>query len=1250
MKKIIYLLLVLFPVMAIGQTATENYIKTTSYKVPSKTAIPNPTISQAAQSVTYFDGLGRPVQQIANQQSATGKDIITHIKYDSFGRQIEEYLPFKASTNNMAFDPAAETNTLSYYGTPNPLVNGNPLLEATSNPFSRKELEASPLNRILKQAAPGNDWKSGLGHEIKIDYQTNVAGEVKLFTANTLWDPLQGLYTISLSNQGSYAANELYKTVTYDENTAISPVETDGATIEFKNKEGQLVLKRTYGTVAAGTVNEKHDTYYVYDDYGNLTYVIPPKATDLINAITTVQADVISTVKLLPSDLPLHLTASNSIRLLNGFRAQTGSTFSAVIDQNQGILDNLCYQYKYDHRNRVVEKKLPGKQWEFIVYDKLDRVVATGPALSPFTDLTTTGWLITKYDVFNRPVYTGWMTSTAATTVGRTALQTAQNNPTTTLLSESKQTSGTIDGIATYYSNTVVPTAFKLLSVSYYDNYTFPSTPVITIPATVESQTCLTTNQVKGLTTASWLRVPTTSTATLGETSATFYDAKARPIRQYMTNFLGGNTSTDSSLDPFSGQLKYSITKHQRLTTDAVLTTKDAFTYSAQDRLLKQTHQINTGTVETIGDNTYDELGQLIAKKVGNGVQNINYTYNIRGWLTGINDITSLAKSGDPKDLFAFKINYNTTVAAISGVKLLYNGNIAETQWATNSDNGMLRTYGYKYDNLNRLREGVYKKATTISNAYNESLQYDKNGNITKLKRYGSTNDSAQILIDDLTYLHKDSDKSNQLMKVTDLIANNASFLNEFKDSASNTADDYSYDANGNMTSDNNKNITAIAYNHLNLPTKITFGTTGNIVYLYNAAGQKVQKTVTEIGKPLTATEYLGGYQYEKIENPENTVVTLKFFPTAEGYVEPAGSSYKYVYQYKDHLGNIRLSYRNNGTTASPTLQIAEESNYYPFGLKHAGYNTAKVGVENKYKYQGQERQDELSLNWDSFKYRNYDYAIGRFMCIDPLAEKYSYQSPYNFAENKVISHRELEGLEGVWFQAVMNADKAANPNGVSAHVMGISQGLVNSAKGLINAVAHPVETAKGIANMAVAGAVGNNPVSMLRVDNAIGTNSFGTSTAVSKSIDKGVSNLVSGNGQQRGEVIGEIAGAVIGAKGMGAATKALSTAGKTTSLFRAVSTAELTDIASNGLRTTSGGYETSKLFATSAQDAAQFGKLNYGFDGIPNTIIEAKVPTSVMGTVTNFTADGMSAVAVPAEQLQNIKKVIPSNSSPIGN
>ena len=96
--------------------------------------------------------------------------------------------------------------------------------------------------------------------------------------------------------------------------------------------------------------------------------------------------------------------------------------------------------------------------------------------------------------------------------------------------------------------------------------------------------------------------------------------------------------------------------------------------------------------------------------------------------------------------------------------------------------------------------------------------------------------------------------------------------------------------------------------------------------------------------------------------------------------------------------------------------EIIEESNYYPFGLKHKGYNnvTSSNGnsVAQKRGYQDQMLDDDLGLNWNTFKYRNYDASLARFHNIDPLAEEYSYQSPYNFAENRVIDGIELEGLE----------------------------------------------------------------------------------------------------------------------------------------------------------------------------------------------------------------------------------------------
>ncbi len=245
--------------------------------------------------------------------------------------------------------------------------------------------------------------------------------------------------------------------------------------------------------------------------------------------------------------------------------------------------------------------------------------------------------------------------------------------------------------------------------------------------------------------------------------------------------------------------------------------------------------------------------------------------------------------------------------------------------------------------------------------------------------------------------------------------------LNGFRDNVNNGNPDFGYDAYGNMTSDANKRIEDIDYNHLNLPTVINFQNNGGrIRYTYDALGVKVRKEVDEVNG-TTTTDYLDGFQYKN--------EALVFFPTVEGYVEFATpTKFFYVYNYTDHLGNVRMSYTDNGVAVP---KILEENHYYPFGLKHENYASERFERvketngelfviqpterrEWQYKYQGQELQDELNLNWDSFKWRNYDFAIGRFMSVDPLAEKYVYNSTYAFAENRVVDGRELEGLEWV--------------------------------------------------------------------------------------------------------------------------------------------------------------------------------------------------------------------------------------------
>lgn len=192
----------------------------------------------------------------------------------------------------------------------------------------------------------------------------------------------------------------------------------------------------------------------------------------------------------------------------------------------------------------------------------------------------------------------------------------------------------------------------------------------------------------------------------------------------------------------------------------------------------------------------------------------------------------------------------------------------------------------------------------------------------------------------------------------------------------------------------------------------ITEGQAKDLILKY--ALKNGDKTISahEIQKEVLPklTQYDGPFIYEGTFADD---ATLKFINHSEGYIQPDNQrDFDYVYQYKDHLGNIRLSYsdtNNDGTV--DVSEIIEENNYYPFGLEHKGYNNVINGTENKYQtYQGQELEEELGKNTLAFQWRDYDPAIARFNKIDRFSEKYYDQSPYNFTKNSPMVFQEVKG------------------------------------------------------------------------------------------------------------------------------------------------------------------------------------------------------------------------------------------------
>jgi YD repeat-containing protein len=874
----------------------ENYIHSRVYLEETQEA--NASKKQL-ETVAYYDGLGRPKQNIGVKVSPKGRDVVTHIEYDEFGRQAKDFLPI----------PQSGTQAGRIYDSP--LSNASSIY-GNEKIFSEKILENSPLNRLLGQIHQGNDWQN---HPIRIEYEANTTSDrVKKFKTVTQWNG--GATLSSLSQEGVFSSSSLYKNITEDE---------DGNTsIEFKNGQEQIVLVRKFNG------SETADTYYIYNEYNQLAFVISPLAAEKANL-------------------------------------------------TQDDLDRLCYQYRYDGKGRLVEKKLPAKGWEYMVYDKLDRLTMSQDA----GQRAKKEWLFTRYDRFGRVAYTGIATGESR------AVEQANLNLTLSNHVERTSNAGfTQNNMKVYYNPAIggeisyPKNIKKLLSVNYYDEYP-PDAPAA--PENILGQPLMASAPAGGKSTKSLPLAVYLKNIENDDWSRTFtyYDQKARVIGTLHHNYLVGYTQIQMELD-FAGVVQKTHTYHKRDTKSPEVKIEERFVYDHQNRLVKHFHKINGRNEELLLENIYDELGRISKKKVGGSegspLQEVDYAYNIRGWLTSVNQPQNLGK-----DLFGFELKYQNPVSNGKDTPK-YNGNISQMDWKTRSNNEELRRYTYQYDDLNRLTKSFYSKPLAVqpnTGSYDEYLSYDVNGNIKTLSRFGDMDKPQAVKIDELSYTYI----GNQLVKVSDNSQNPSGYPIG--------GGVIPYDENGNMMNHKDKGISYIGYNHLNLPSAV-FWNGKQTFYLYRADGVKVKKDF-----PGKVTDYLDGFQYEN--------GALQFVPTAEGYYDFVKQ--RYVYNYTDHLGNVRLSYAKNNNAA---LEILEENNYYPFGLKHQGYGGVNLGNPNyHYKYNGKELQENSMYDYGA---RLYMPDIGRWSAVDPLADKT--HDPYGYVWNNPIRFIDPKGMMGEdWYE-----------------------------------------------------------------------------------------------------------------------------------------------------------------------------------------------------------------------------------------
>ena len=843
-----------FSVGGASSSTDQNYIMKTTYltAVPQ----PDPTVDEAMRDITYFDGLGRPMQEVqVRAVPAKTADVVVPIAYDAYGRMDRDYLPYATATGvGGAFKSGAVAAQAGYYNAPPAgVVKIDPVAGTGVTPsFAQRVYEPSPLDRVTDQGFPGAAWQPAAtrgttGRTVSTAYATNngtafaTVATTRMvsrygYAVNALGEP-------TLTLDGTYPAGELYVTITRDENWNGETATFAGrlhTTEEYTDKQGRVVLRRAFNL--NGTTPELLSTYYVYNDLGQLSAVLPPE--------------------------------------INPDR--TGSVPPDVMD-----LIPYVFGYLYDDRGRVIEKVVPGRNPENYVYNPMGWLVyhQDGRQASE----TITGFSPGQYHTFYK--YDG---------IGRVIMKGVERNRTWTRAQiqyhvdttgiyweERSEASGNMHG----YTNRSNPWGavsgdMDVLEVHYYDRYD-------DIPGLPHNESAGYSKLTHGRLVASKVKVLESEPAAYLWT-VYYYDDHGRVVREWKQHYLGGSKHANKFDDilreyTFTGQLKKETRKHHSTSGTAPgVTVTTEHGHDHRERLTHTWKTVNSGTRVLLSKHTYNEVGQLHEKglhSTDGGTtfgQKVRYSYNPRGWLRYTHS-----------DLFRQLLNYGDTTANpqfngnISHQVFMRRGNDVPPSWVSD-------TYSYRYDGVNRLIEGTMGSGKGM-----ERLTYSKNGNIKSLRR----TDGTGAPVDRLRYDY--GIWGNVLASVHDtLLAATPDFQHP-------GTTYYKYDNNGNMTGRTNggstgDNIDTVIYNHLNLPRQVT-AVAGNVTYVYDATGRKLRSINAANGQTrdyIDGIEYVGG--------------TMELIHTEDGRITRSGGTYTHHYFLRDHLGNNRAGFIEGTDVTTP--------------------------------------------------------------------------------------------------------------------------------------------------------------------------------------------------------------------------------------------------------------------------------------------------------------------------------------------
>ena len=837
---------------------------------------------------TYYNGLGKSVEDIQHKITPQGKDIVALTQYNAAGQIIQTWLP--TPVNGAGYVPPADIQDLA-----KGFYNDNA-------PYSQMTYEPSPLNKQTAITRAGTTYQD---HPVTKADATNAANEVIRFEVS-----IRGL-----EKKRYYAANSLYKTIQTDE---------DGKEIViYTDLLGRTIMQQT------GTDNR---TYYVYDTYNRLCYVLPG-----------------NTAETLPD---------------------------GQIEDNQQQLRQYGYVYRYDTKDRMIYKRIPGCEPVYMVYDKGGKLVLTQDG----NQRTQNRWTYMAYDAIDRPIYTAEITLQSVNTE---QLKRDYLCDTTDTQSE-----------ISYTNRHFADVPLRWLTVNYYDDYDFlqrSSQDTVQALTYAEQQgydTCY--NNIRGMLTGQ--RMYSLMDSNRYDVSALYYDRKGQIIQSRSTTPMGNVVHYYA--------YHHDGTIRQEKNEQGGHTEQYRYMYDFAGRPTKTIYQIDDRQPVVLAAYGYDELGHPITKLRHNGTDRETYQYDMRGQLTAI-------RSGD----FAEKIYYADSLPV--NTVACYNGNISAN---TIEQDGHTLDNRYRYDTQNRLTMSALQKEEEVSPS--ETFEYDPLGNIMQLKRY-----EDDALIDDLTMYYN----GNRLTGVRDDAGCKDMYATKEYEDKSAMPNAMQYDSNGNLTKDNDRQIDTIYYNLLNLPEKVCF-TNGNCTeYRYNADGQKRRAYYRTMAEPLVTSDdsiigqhvadeleiwYSGNIEKYRVCRQDSVWRWYKeIVYNDEGYTEFAlndtiVTDIQQYYYRKDHIGNIVAVWN---ATKEETQQ---RTFYYASGLP---MNISTGQDLQARKYSSKEFDEMHGLNEYDSDARRYYPAICRTTTIDPLCEKYYSTSPYVWCGNNPVNRIDLNGME--WYQ-----------------------------------------------------------------------------------------------------------------------------------------------------------------------------------------------------------------------------------------